>query len=156
MFIPHYVSCATCYVSRVTCHLSPVTCIFILFLVKKNKNYLLKSGQSGQSDGASQWRVCYQRGLPRLVSMCNTMPDMLIDLPYSVYFFSFFVCLQRHMLSQIYQVYGRNQPGLKKAKKKVGFSSSILFFDNLHFFTLMTITMCLKHLDASHIISCDS
>ena len=32
----------------VTCHISHVTCL-------------------GQSVGASQWRVCYQRGLPRLV-----------------------------------------------------------------------------------------
>ena len=47
MFIPHYVSHVTCHVSPVTCHVS-----------------FKKIGQSG---GASRWRVCYQRGLPRLV-----------------------------------------------------------------------------------------
>ena len=47
-FIPHYGSC-------VTCHVSPVTCPF--FCLKK----------IGLSGGASRWRVCYQRGLPRLV-----------------------------------------------------------------------------------------
>ena len=66
-----HVSCVMCHVSRVKCHLSPVTChmskqfffltfkllLLIFFTYKKN----------GQSGGASQWRVCYQRGLPRLV-----------------------------------------------------------------------------------------
>ena len=45
--------------SPVTCHLSRVTCH-----VKKKKIILEKIGQSG---GAGRWRVCYQRGLPRLV-----------------------------------------------------------------------------------------
>ena len=40
-----------CHLSRVTCHMS-----FFLFIQKKL-----------QSDGASRWSVCYQRGLPRLV-----------------------------------------------------------------------------------------
>ena len=50
-----------CHVSRVTCHMSPVTCqkIFFTFFLFKKKN--------GQSGGASRGRVCYQRGLPRLV-----------------------------------------------------------------------------------------
>ena len=43
-----------CHMSHVTCHLSHVNFIFILFF--------------GQIVGASRWRVCYQRGLPRLVS----------------------------------------------------------------------------------------
>ena len=50
MFTPHHVS-------RVTCHVSPVTCNFYLF--KKIYNW--------QHGGDSHWRVCYQRGLPRLV-----------------------------------------------------------------------------------------
>ena len=57
----------TCHLSPVTCHLSPVTCqqiiffdIFIFFIFF----YVNKNGQSG---GASRWRVCYQRGLLRLV-----------------------------------------------------------------------------------------
>ena len=47
------VSCVTCHVSRVTCHVSCVTCIFFLFR---------------QIFEAYRWRVCYQQGLPRLVS----------------------------------------------------------------------------------------
>ena len=46
---PPNMSRVTCYVLRVTCHMSHVTFFF---------------GQSGE---AYQWRVCYQRGLPRLV-----------------------------------------------------------------------------------------
>ena len=50
-----HVSCVTtCHVSCVTCHMSHVIFIFIFFL-----------GQSGE---VYRWRVCYQRGLPRLVS----------------------------------------------------------------------------------------
>ena len=47
--------CFTCHVSHVMCPVSRVRCQvshFYLFL---------------QSGGASWWRVCYQRGLPRLV-----------------------------------------------------------------------------------------
>ena len=54
---PHtcHVSGVTCHVSLVTCHVSPVTCHMSHFCV---------CGQSGE---ASQGRVCYQRGLLRLV-----------------------------------------------------------------------------------------
>ena len=41
----------TCHVSGVICHMSRVTCHFLF----------------GQRCEASQWRVCYQWGLPRLV-----------------------------------------------------------------------------------------
>ena len=71
MFTPHPVSCVKCHVSRVMCHVSRVTChvsrvnchmsFFFFFIVKK----------IWQSGGASRWRVCYQRGLPRLVSLWN-------------------------------------------------------------------------------------
>ena len=57
------VSGVTCHVSHVTCHLSNVTCQ-IFFLV----------GQSGE---ASQGRVCYQRGLPRLVYIGASKPGLL-------------------------------------------------------------------------------
>ena len=64
MFTPHHVSCVTCHMSHVTCHMSHVTCpvshvnlFFIFFL--------------GQSGAAYRWRVCYQRGLPRLVYNLN-------------------------------------------------------------------------------------
>ena len=67
MFIPHYVSGVRCHVSRVMCHvspvmchMSPVTCHF--FCIRK-----ISFTKIGQSGGASRWRVCYQRGLPRLV-----------------------------------------------------------------------------------------
>ena len=44
-----HMACVTCPMSHVTCQVSHVMCqMFFLF-------YL-------QSDGASQWRVCYQQG----------------------------------------------------------------------------------------------
>ena len=48
-----HMSHVTCHVSCVTCHISCVTCFFCFFF-----------GQSGE---AKRERVCYQRGLPRLV-----------------------------------------------------------------------------------------
>ena len=50
----------TCHVSRVTCHVSCVTChvSHVIF-------FCLFFGQSGE---AYRWRVCYQRGLLRLVT----------------------------------------------------------------------------------------
>ena len=48
----------TCHVSCVTCHMSHVTCHMFFFFFS----------QSGE---ASLWKVCYQRGLPRLVLMCT-------------------------------------------------------------------------------------
>ena len=51
--------CVMCHVSPVTCHLSPVT--FFLFI------FFLSLKKIGQRGGASRGRVCYQRGLPRLV-----------------------------------------------------------------------------------------
>ena len=78
MFIQHYVSRVSCHLSHVTCHVSPVMChlpcvtchlshkrkINFFYLKKKKKTSFKKIGQCG---GASQGRVCYQRGLPRLV-----------------------------------------------------------------------------------------
>ena len=55
-----HVSCVTCHVSPVTCHVSPVTCQKKLQLLI----FFLKKSLSG---GASRGRVCYQRGVPRLV-----------------------------------------------------------------------------------------
>ena len=63
-----HVSRVTCHVSHVTCHLSPVTCY-----LKKIINIILR-----QRGGASWWRVCYQRGLPRLVSYIHTLHTSLL------------------------------------------------------------------------------
>ena len=67
MFIPHYVSCVMCHMSHVMCHLSPVTCH--MSTKKKFKTFFVIPKKIWQRGGASQWRVCYQRGLPRLVSV---------------------------------------------------------------------------------------
>ena len=52
--VTFHVSHVTCHVSYVTCHLSHVTFHFIFLFLS-------------QSGGASQWRLCYHWGLPRLV-----------------------------------------------------------------------------------------
>ena len=71
-----HVSCVTCHGSRVTGQVSPVTSQFfyIVFILKK----------IGPSGGASRWRVCYQRGLPRLVIVLwkNNIGDILPLLLY--------------------------------------------------------------------------
>ena len=64
--------------SRVRCHVSGVTCqvlhvIFFLYLF-----FFLQSG------GASWWRVCYQRGLPRLVSAQKGVAQPCSRLPFGV------------------------------------------------------------------------
>ena len=96
MFTPPNMSHVMCQVSPVTCHLSPVTCHLshvkkTLFHIKKKKKYsVTKVGQSG---GASRWRVCYQRGLPRLVfdktelfprpdTLCYTVELAHCNVPY--------------------------------------------------------------------------
>ena len=58
------VSGVTCHVSRVMCHMSRVTCHMSFFSFFSFIIYIFFCGQIG---GASQWRVCYQRGLARLV-----------------------------------------------------------------------------------------
>ena len=72
MFTMPYVSCITCHmsyvmchVSRVTCHISCVTCH--MSQKKKEKNRKKKKKNLRKSGRASWLRVCYQRGLPRLV-----------------------------------------------------------------------------------------
>ena len=54
-------------------------------------------------------------------------------------------------------IYGRNQSGCEKAKKKWDFHPLYFGFSwPFTFFALMTITMCFNHLEASHIMSCNS
>ena len=59
MFTPLHLSHVTCHMSHVMCHMSHVTC-------HMSKNCLFSSSfrQCGET---SWWRVCYQRGLTRLV-----------------------------------------------------------------------------------------
>ena len=49
-----HMSRVMCHMSRVTYHVSNVTFFYIFFVGQSGKAYL--------------WRVCYQRGLPRLVT----------------------------------------------------------------------------------------
>ena len=57
-----HVSCVKCHMSHVTCHMSCVTCHMSLF-----SSSFFTSFFFGKSGEAYRWRVCYQRGLPRLV-----------------------------------------------------------------------------------------
>ena len=61
-----HMSHVTCHVSHVTCHVSHVAChvsVFFFF-------FFFFFGKSGED---YRWRVCYQRGLPRLVSIHSYM-----------------------------------------------------------------------------------
>ena len=72
--MPHHVSHVTCHMSRVMCHVSGVRCqvsgvmchFFLLLFFR-------------QSVEASRWRVCYQRGLPRLVYYAKRRQKKLIQ-----------------------------------------------------------------------------
>ena len=74
-----HMSCVKCQVSHVRCQVSGVKChniyIYMFFCV-----FFL------QSSGAFQWRVYYQRGLPRLVFLHIPFISRLIDK----YLFPFF------------------------------------------------------------------
>ena len=59
-----HVSCVMCLVSRVKCHMSGFTC-----QVSHVTYFFLFSSFFGRSGEAGWWRVCYQWGLPRLVSL---------------------------------------------------------------------------------------
>ena len=77
------VSHVTCHMSPVTCHISCVTCHFFLSFF-----FFFLSLSFGQSGKASQGRVCYQRGLPLLVSQLKN--------PYNKAHYSLFeiICFQ--------------------------------------------------------------
>ena len=63
--------------SRVMCHVSRVTC----HMSKKKLHFFFLRKKNGQSGGASRWRVCYQRGLPRLVYLLtNSITVLLLSL----------------------------------------------------------------------------
>ena len=69
-----HMSRVTCHMSRVTCHMSRVTChmeFFLIFFLIFFLFFLF--GQSGE---VYRWRVCYQRGLPRLVFRCIELSGM--------------------------------------------------------------------------------
>ena len=78
-----------CSMSPVACHLSHVTChiIFSFLIFSSSLNYkkIFKKKyyidfKIGQGGGASWWRVCYQRGLTRLV-----FSDFVLQTPKSVF-----------------------------------------------------------------------
>ena len=61
--------------------------------MKKQNNNIILQKKVGQSGGASRWRVCYQRGLPRLVfdktelfprpdTLCYTVELAHCNVPY--------------------------------------------------------------------------
>jgi hypothetical protein len=64
----------TCHLSSVMCHMSHGTCR--VSYVSLKKKYI---GQSGE---ASRWRVCYQRGLPRLVLTCALFTSIKVGPGY--------------------------------------------------------------------------
>ena len=59
-------SCVTCHVSHVTCHMSRATChvAHVMCHMSSVTCHIYFFWQSGE---AYRWRVCFQRGLPRLV-----------------------------------------------------------------------------------------
>ena len=85
----HPTQCVRCQVSRVMCDMSPVTCHLsqatcqkknYLFYLKKIYIYIHILDKIGHSGGASQWRVCYQRGLPCLVILLLLKQSKAINL----------------------------------------------------------------------------
>ena len=58
----------TVHLSPVMCHMSPVTLHMSFQLKLKQKKLEKLNRKNQQSGGDSQWRVCYLRGLPRLVN----------------------------------------------------------------------------------------
>ena len=70
MFTSLHVSYVMCHMSHVTCHVSRVMyhMSHVMCQISHDFNFNFFFGQSGET---SRWRVCYQRGLPRLV-LINT------------------------------------------------------------------------------------
>ena len=65
----------TCQVSCVTCHMSHVMCqvLHVICHISHNFYFFFR-----QSDAAYWWRVCYQRGLPPLISQITTFRIWLL------------------------------------------------------------------------------
>ena len=69
------------------CHMSRFTCqkyFFLHFHLKKINPFFYTTKNIGPSSGASRWRVCYQRGLPRLGNIIYTPYLVLMYPMYSV------------------------------------------------------------------------
>ena len=93
MFTLYHVLYVTCQVSGVRCHMSGLFSFLFFFF--------------GQSGGACLWRVCYQRGLPRLIFLLivssfiifnvqNTLTlEMDSEMAWNRYF-----CLKQIVISQ--------------------------------------------------------
>ena len=71
----------TCHMSGVRCQVSRVTCLFFFFFF-----FFF-----GQKVGASRWRVCYQRGLPRLVFNPEQIRIIFIILVYYQYEYEYYL-----------------------------------------------------------------
>ena len=73
MFTPHNMSQVTCRMSNVTCHVSRFTCNMSRVTCHMSFFFLIFSSSSFLQIGeVYRGRVCYQRGLPRLVFLqCN-------------------------------------------------------------------------------------
>ena len=69
-----FMSCVTCHVSHVTFFLSFIFSFFYL-----EKNVPKKIGKRGKT---SWFRICYQRGLPRLVSIYTPLLGISVPLLY--------------------------------------------------------------------------
>ena len=70
-----HVSRVTCHVSRVTCHMSHVTCH--MSHVTSHFVFFFFSSFSFQIGEARRGRVCYQPGLPRLVTTPQRLQTMV-------------------------------------------------------------------------------
>ena len=97
-------SLTMCHISLVTCHMSGVRCPV------SGVNFSFH----GKSDGASQWRVFYQRGLPCLVYWLSSQ-FLGIDLdPHVLFFFTsnngHFDILRLHTGGLLKQQCSRHRP----------------------------------------------
>ena len=96
-----HVSRVTCNVSRVTCHMSCVTCHIFFFL------------QSGE---AYLWRVCYQRGQPRLVSVYGHFD---VRMPFALFLPWLCQKVQRPAEITGWRESPLDQPGLNRTQQQI-------------------------------------
>ena len=90
--VTFHVSCVTCHLSCVTCHMSLVTCDVSCVTYHCQMSHVMCHVSCVtchvsyiyffllQNGGASWWRVCYQRGRPRLVFINSKLFRRLQEL----------------------------------------------------------------------------